>query len=107
MTDVRNVQAGTVAGTPGPRRLQVQVVPLRGLPIVAAVVVFVIASIAGNWTWALTFCHVAGDRPVRRADPRTDPGTAVGPRPGRVLGPVHAQNGAAHAHPGADDARGR
>lgn len=60
MTDVGNVQAGTVAGTPGPRRLQVQVVPLRGLPVVAAVVVFVIASIAGNWTWALTFCHVAG-----------------------------------------------
>ena len=26
----------------------------------AAVVVFVIASIAGNWLWALTFCHVAG-----------------------------------------------
>src|SRR5690348_18510682 len=60
MTDVRNVQAGTVAGTPGLRRLQVQVVPLRGLPIVAVVVAFVIASIAGNWLWALTFCHVVG-----------------------------------------------
>ena len=36
------------------------VVPLRGLPIVAAVVIFVIASIAGNWLWALTFCHVVG-----------------------------------------------
>jgi len=60
MTDVGNVQAGTVEGTPGPRRLQVQVVPLRGLPVVAAVVVFVIASIAGNWLWALTFCHVVG-----------------------------------------------
>jgi hypothetical protein len=36
MTDVGNVQAGTVEETPGPRRSQVQVVPLRGLPIVAA-----------------------------------------------------------------------
>lgn len=60
MTDVGNVQAGTLAGTPGPGRPRVQVVPLRGLPFVAAVVVFVIASIAGNWLWALTFCHVVG-----------------------------------------------
>ena len=60
MTDVGNVQAGTVEGTPGPRRPRVEVVPLRGLPVVAAVVVFVIASIAGNWLWALTFCHVVG-----------------------------------------------
>jgi len=63
MTDVGNVQAGTVDAAPGPARAQgaqVQVVPLRGLPIVAAVVVFVIASIAGNWLWALTFCHVVG-----------------------------------------------
>ena len=44
----------------GPPRAQVQVVPLRGLPVVAAVVVFVIVSIAGNWLWALTFCHVVG-----------------------------------------------
>lgn len=36
------------------------VVPLKGLPIVAAVVIFVIASISGNWLWALTFCHVVG-----------------------------------------------
>jgi hypothetical protein len=36
------------------------VVPLLGLPIVALVVGFVIASIAGNWLWALMFCHVAG-----------------------------------------------
>src|ERR1700758_3375659 len=63
MTDVGNVQAGTVDAAPGPARAQgaqVQVVPLRGLPIVAAVVVFVIAAIAGNWLWALTFCHVVG-----------------------------------------------
>jgi hypothetical protein len=36
------------------------IVPLRGLPIVGAVLVFIIVSIAGNWPWALTFLHVAG-----------------------------------------------
>jgi hypothetical protein len=54
MTDV---QAGT-AEVAAPRRPEV--VPVRGLPVVAAVVVFVVASIAGNWLWALTFCHVVG-----------------------------------------------
>jgi hypothetical protein len=49
--------AGAVQVTPRPR---VQVVPVRGLPVVAAVVVFVVVSIAGNWLWALTFCHVVG-----------------------------------------------
>src|SRR5436305_12922502 len=60
MTDVGSVQAGAVGTVPVPARPKVQVVPLKGLPIVAAVVVFVIAAIAGNWLWALMFCHVAG-----------------------------------------------
>ncbi|MGO9725131.1 MAG: hypothetical protein ACLPN6_07145, partial [Streptosporangiaceae bacterium] len=60
MTDTGRAQAGNVAAAPGPPPSQIQVVPLKGLPIVAAVVVFVIVSIAGNWLWALTFCHVVG-----------------------------------------------
>ena len=60
MTDVGRVQAGPAELAQGPPRAQIQVVPLRGLPVVAAVVAFVIASIAGNWLWALTFCHVVG-----------------------------------------------
>ena len=60
MTDVGNMQAGVVGTAPVAARPAIQVVPLKGLPIVAAVVAFVIASIAGNWLWALTFCHVAG-----------------------------------------------
>ena len=60
MADAGRVQAGNVAAAPGPPPSQIQVVPLKGLPIVAAVVVFVIVSIAGNWLWALTFCHVVG-----------------------------------------------
>jgi hypothetical protein len=49
-----------VDAEPGPPPRPIQVVPLRGLPVVAAVVAFVITSIAGNWLWALTFCHVVG-----------------------------------------------
>jgi hypothetical protein len=60
MTDVGNVQAGAVRTAPVTARPPVQVVPLKGLPIVAAVVAFVIAAIAGNWLWALMFCHVVG-----------------------------------------------
>jgi len=58
MTDAGRIQAAPPA--PAVARPQIQVVPLRGLPVVAAVVVFVSVSIAGNWLWALTFCHVAG-----------------------------------------------
>jgi hypothetical protein len=57
MSDTRHMAAGAVQA---PARPQVQVVPVRGLPVVAAVVVFVVVAIAGNWLWALTFCHVVG-----------------------------------------------
>jgi len=89
MTDVGNVQAGTAEGTPGPRQSQVQVVPLRGLPVVAAVVVFVIASIAGNWLWALTFCHVVGGALWTAIDLFV--GLIVGPVLGRLSLPARAE----------------
>ena len=60
MTDVGRLPAETLDVAQGPPPRPPQVVPLRGLPIVAVVVAFVIASIAGNWLWALTFCHVVG-----------------------------------------------
>src|ERR1700757_844833 len=60
MTNVGNVQAGVVGTAQVTVRRKIQGVPLKGLPIVAAVVVFVIAAIAGNWLWALMFCHVVG-----------------------------------------------
>ena len=60
MTNVGNMQAGAVDTAQVAARPTIQVVPLKGLPIVAAVAAFVIASIAGNWLWALTFCHVVG-----------------------------------------------
>ena len=105
MTDVGNVQAGTAEGTPGPRhsavqvvplrglpvvaRPRIQIVPLRGLPIVAAVVVFVIASIAGNWLWALTFCHVVGGALWTAIDLFV--GLIVGPILGRLSVPARAE----------------
>ncbi len=43
-----------------PRAARVAVVPMRGLPIVGVVLAGLVASIAGNWLWALDFFHVAG-----------------------------------------------
>jgi len=39
---------------------QIQIVPLRGLPIVGVLVVMLILSISQNWRWGLDFFHVAG-----------------------------------------------
>ncbi len=36
------------------------IVPLWGLPIVAAVLIAEVVAIAGNWLWALDFFHVVG-----------------------------------------------
>lgn len=43
-----------------PPRPSFQIVPLRGLPIVGAVLVALVVSVAANWLWALDFFHVAG-----------------------------------------------
>jgi hypothetical protein len=60
MSDTTSLGAGPAGAVQAAPRPRVQVVPVRGLPVVAAVVVFVVVSIAGNWLWALTFCHVVG-----------------------------------------------
>lgn len=36
-----------------------QIVPMRGIPIAAGVIVLLIVAIAGNWLWAIDFFHVA------------------------------------------------
>jgi hypothetical protein len=46
------------AAAEAPPRPDFQIVPLRGLPIVAAVLVALIAAIAANKIWALEFFHV-------------------------------------------------
>lgn len=61
MADVSSVPGiAAEAGSGGTVRRKPPVVPVAGLPVVGAVVVFVIVSIAGNWNWGLMFCHVAG-----------------------------------------------
>jgi hypothetical protein len=41
-------------------RTQLQIVPLKGIPIVAAVLLALIVVIANDWGWGLDFFHVAG-----------------------------------------------
>jgi len=48
------------AGEPAAQRPSVQIVPVKGLPIVALVLVGVVVAITRNQTWGLTFCHVVG-----------------------------------------------
>jgi len=60
MSNVGQLHAGAADAAPGLARPRVQVVPVRGLPVVAAVVAFVIVAIAGDYRWALAFCHVVG-----------------------------------------------
>ena len=58
MTDQETLEAS--ARDAVPQRRKIQVVPLRGLPVVAVAVVFVAASIGFNWRWGLMFNHVVG-----------------------------------------------
>lgn len=45
---------------PVAERRPIQVVPVRGLWVVGVAVAFTAAAVAGNWRWALIFCHVVG-----------------------------------------------
>ena len=58
--------------------LDIQIVPLKGLPIVAAVLVFVIYAIASDSIWPLMLAHVAGGGMW----------TAVDLYVGLILGPI-------------------
>ncbi|HZQ16914.1 MAG TPA: hypothetical protein VFA82_09095 [Gaiellaceae bacterium] len=49
-----------VAAPAQPARREFQIVPVRGLPLVALVLVGVVVAIARNVEWGLTFCHVVG-----------------------------------------------
>jgi hypothetical protein len=54
------VPSGAPAAPPamGEAEQRPSVVPLRGLPIVALALVFLVAILVGNWLWALDFLHV-------------------------------------------------
>ncbi len=89
MADTESLRAGTVAAAQRPARPAVQVVPVRGLPVVAVVVALVVASIAGNWMWALTFCHVVGGALWTALDLFL--GLVIGPILGRLSVPARAE----------------
>jgi hypothetical protein len=72
-----------------PARPQFDIVPRRGLPVVAAVVVFLIVAIAGNWLWALDFFHVVGGGAWTALDLFI--GFVVGPMIGRMSIPARIE----------------
>jgi hypothetical protein len=70
-------------------RPKIQVVPLKGLPVAAVAVVFVIVAIATNWKWALTFAHVVGGGLWTGIDLFV--GLIIGPILGRLSKPARAE----------------
>ena len=76
-------------GPDAPPRPPIQVVPLKGLPIVAVIVAFLIVSIAGNWFWPLEFYHVVGGGLWTGIDLFV--GLVVGPIIGRLSIPARAE----------------
>lgn len=76
-------------GGPPRDRPKIQVVPLKGLPVAAVAVVFVIVAIATNWKWALTFAHVVGGGLWTGIDLFV--GLIIGPILGRLSIPARAE----------------
>jgi hypothetical protein len=60
MAEATLTASGPSLGATPATRSEIQIVPLRGLPIVGAVIVALIVAIAGNWLWALDFFHIVG-----------------------------------------------
>jgi hypothetical protein len=60
MADVTLQRPAAVSGAPDVVRPQFEIIPLRGLPIVGAVLTGLVVALAGNWLWALDFFHVVG-----------------------------------------------
>jgi hypothetical protein len=83
-------EAPSVANVAGPtERAKIQVVPIKGLPIVAVAVAFVAASVIGNWQWGLIFCHVVGGGLWTAIDLFV--GFVIGPILGRLSIPARAE----------------
>ncbi len=70
-------------------RSTIQIVPVKGLPIVVAIIIGLIASIATDSRWALTFYHVAGGGLWTGIDLFV--GLVIGPIIGRMSIPSRAE----------------
>jgi len=80
---------GGSPGALGPPRPVIQIVPLKGLPVVAVVLGFLVASIGFNWQWGIDFNHVAGGGLWTGIDLFV--GLVVGPILGRMSIPARAE----------------
>jgi hypothetical protein len=58
MTELAAAPHGEAPAIGAPERLDIQVVPVRDLPIVAVVLAGLVAAVASNQLWALDFFHV-------------------------------------------------
>jgi hypothetical protein len=58
MTDITSAAPGALAAAAEPAPLQVQVVPLWGLPVVGVALAGLIAAVGTNTLWGLDFFHV-------------------------------------------------
>ena len=89
MSDASGVRVMMVHEGPPRDRPKIQVVPLKGLPVAAVAVVFVIVAIATNWKWALMFSHVVGGGLWTGIDLFV--GLIIGPILGRLSIPARAE----------------
>jgi len=60
MTDIASSSPGAATAVGAPDRLEIQVVPVRGLPLVAIALAGLVAAVASNKMWGLDFFHVVG-----------------------------------------------
>ncbi len=74
---------------PAGERVKIQIIPVRGLPVVALVMAFVVFAIASNNKWALMFCHVVGGGLWTGIDLFV--GLVLGPILGRLSIPARAE----------------
>ena len=70
-------------------RPRIEIVPRRGLPLVAAALVFVVVAIATNSLWMLMFSHVVGGAMWTALDLFL--GLILGPIMGRLSPPARAE----------------
>jgi hypothetical protein len=58
MTELAAAQHGEAPDVGAPERLEIQIVPIKALPVVVVVLAGLIAAVASNKLWALDFFHV-------------------------------------------------
>jgi hypothetical protein len=60
MAEIVSSPPGAVTAVGAPDQLKIQVVPVRGLPLVAIALAGLVAAVASNKLWGLDFFHVVG-----------------------------------------------